>query len=64
MTDIHARVGWEQHIEVADRLGAADGARIAGFLREREPAKQDDSRVNATTHGKATGNLPVALLRS
>ena len=29
-TDIYAHVGWEQHIEVADRLGAAYGAKITG----------------------------------
>ena len=29
-TDIYAHVGWEQHVEVADRLGAAYGARTTG----------------------------------
>jgi integrase len=29
-TDIYTHVGWEQHVEVADRLGAAYGARTTG----------------------------------
>jgi integrase len=33
-TDIYAHVGWEQHVEVADRLGAAYGATKYGMTRD------------------------------